>query len=408
MLLKSPKRLGALLLSIALCLTMLPATALAMDGVTTEVSASSSVTVGDFTVTGGVLDEDFSYNAENKRLTVLSSASLTISGDIRNGGDGSSNDIIYVPSGVSARVTMDGLSVGFLTDSIIQIAPGAELHLTIARSSEKENRFEITRDLPAIHNSGTLMIDGDGLLQVMNMGFDGGSAVIGGKAGESGGDIIINGGTFQLDSHGEESITFGAGKGGSGGSVTINGGMFRNGDYLSHTVYGVPVSQGHYVSLKQVDSDAWYLVSEDAPSSLAVTGADGSYTYENHVLTLHDGADVTVSTVNQSHDKIVVDSNATVSLTLDGVELVTDDSPVVVAAGSKLTLTINGENLVWSNSGSGAGIEVRGELVIHGEGQLSAIADSGWSAGIGARYEQTEPYHITIESGSITATGGAW
>ena len=404
------KRIGALVLSLALCLTMLPTGALAANDDTTEVSASSSVTVGGFTVTGGVQDVDFSYDTESKQLTVLSSTPLTISGDIRNGGDGSSNDIIYVPLGVSARVTLDGLSVDFLTDSIIQIEAGAEMHLTIAGSLDAGNDIMLQNDIPAIHNNGTLLIDGNGLLSVTSMFHEGGdSAAIGGAANESGGDIIINGGTFQLDSHGEESITFGAGKGGSGGSVTINGGMFRYGDYLSHTVYGVPVSQGHYVSLKQVDSEAWYLVSEDAPSSLAVTGADGSYTYENHVLKLHDGANVTVSTVNQSHDKIVVDSDATVSLTLDGVELVTDDSPVVVAAGSKLTLTINGENLVWSNSGSGAGIEVRGELVINGEGQLSAIADdSGWSAGIGARYEQTEPYHITIESGSITATGGAW
>ena len=96
------KRIGALVLSLALCLTMLPTGALAANDDTTEVSASSSVTVGGFTVTGGVQDVDFSYDTESKQLTVLSSTPLTISGDIRNGGDGSSNDIIYVPLGVSA------------------------------------------------------------------------------------------------------------------------------------------------------------------------------------------------------------------------------------------------------------------------------------------------------------------
>ena len=404
------KRIGALVLSLALCLTMLPTGALAANDDTTEVSTSSSVTVGDFTVTGGVQGEDFSYDTESKQLTILSSIPLTISGEIQpdfEDPENMNNDTLIVPENVTAYVTLEGLHAFFIFDPIIRIDTGAKMYLTIAGSLDAGNDIMLQNDIPAIHNNGTLLIDGNGLLSVTSMFHEGGdSAAIGGAANESGGSITINGGIYRLDSGGERTIAFGAGRNGTGGSVTINGGLFEAGDYENHTVYNVPVAEEHYVSLEQVDSVTWYRVSDHAPSAFTVTGDEDSYTYEDGVLTLHNNAEISVSTNGQSRDRIVVDSGATVSLTLNGVELVTNNSPIVVSSGSNVTLTVNNENLVWSYSGNGAGIEVQGNLILQGNGKLSAIADQN-SAGIGAKYGQSNPYHITIQSGNIEATAGS-
>ena len=76
-------------------------------------------------------------------------------------------------------------------------------------------------------------------------------------------------------------------------------------------------------------------------------GEEGTdYTYSDGVLTLLDGADVTVSSNGTTSDRIVVDGGENVdpaveaSLTLNGVDFKGTEAGILVKWGSSLTLTL--------------------------------------------------------------------
>ena len=124
-----------------------------------------------------------------------------------------------------------------------------------------------------------------------------------------------------------------------------------------------------------------------------VTG-NSSYSYANGVLTVNDGANITISMdsseTTPTSDRIVVAENATATITLAGVNIKGSDldsnqniaakSAIDLSNGSKLTidLSANTENTLaggdGSTDGSGApGIHVpdSASLIIQGEGSLT-------------------------------------
>ena len=124
-----------------------------------------------------------------------------------------------------------------------------------------------------------------------------------------------------------------------------------------------------------------------------VTG-NGSYAYNNGVLTVNDGANITISMASDAttptSDRIVVAENATATITIagvnikgsdcDGSQVIAAKSAIDLSNGSILTidLSANTENTLAGGNGitegSGApGIHVpdSASLIIRGEGNLS-------------------------------------
>lgn len=81
---------------------------------------------GNFTVTGGTWDMDYSY-ADNT-LTIKTNANLTISG--------TTTDRIVIADGITANVTIDGLNIDTTAGSAIDIGAGSTLNLTLSGSNK--------------------------------------------------------------------------------------------------------------------------------------------------------------------------------------------------------------------------------------------------------------------------------
>lgn len=153
-------------------------------------------------------------------------------------------------------------------------------------------------------------------------------------------------------------------------------------------------------------------------------GEEGTdYTYSDGVLTLLDGADVTVSSNGTTSDRIVVDGGENVdpaveaSLTLNGVDFKGTEAGILVKWGSSLTLTLEAgsynsfesERIVDTYSQENhAAIEIEHltSLTIQGTGQLLAKSEDG-AAAIGGASSYVATSEINITGGNIKAyTGG--
>ena len=158
---------------------------------------------------------------------------------------------------------------------------------------------------------------------------------------------------------------------------------------------------------------------------LEVTVNDGNtveqaYTYnsENHTLTVHNGANITVSGTTTT-DHIVVEGNATI--TLSGVDIQFSDGDadyssagetnagtcaLWIGDGAEVTLTLTGNNTLKSGAGrAGINVASTASLTINGKGTLN-VTGGNCAAGIGGGLWNNAG-DITIESGTINATGGS-
>ena len=166
--------------------------------------------------------------------------------------------------------------------------------------------------------------------------------------------------------------------------------------------------------------------------------SDNAYTYTNGVLTVGDGADITISMdsseTTPTSDRIVVAENATATITLagvnikgsdcDGSQVIAAKSAIDLSNGSILTidLSANTENTLAGGNGitegSGApGIHVpdSASLIIQGEGSLSVSGGTSSTAfcgvGIGGNASTTSAGEacgtvIIFASDNVTITAG--
>ncbi|MDO4547987.1 MAG: carbohydrate-binding domain-containing protein, partial [Clostridia bacterium] len=176
-----------------------------------------------------------------------------------------------------------------------------------------------------------------------------------------------------------------------------------------------------------------------------ITGVASSYSFSDGVLTVKDGADLTIANINPSvptNQRIVIESGANVKLTLGGVNIETSSGPALEIAENStgdVTITLAGgsvNTLISGNSDSaglqknGSGVNI-GKLEITGPGSLTAeggangagigggsggsgsnitiiggtvTAKSTNGAGIGGGYNGAESSNIQITGGTVTAT----
>lgn len=167
-----------------------------------------------------------------------------------------------------------------------------------------------------------------------------------------------------------------------------------------------------------------YRGEESATGSLCVEGESESYSYnsDRDVITVKNGANLTIksadgySSDNFSQTRIVVEANASVTLTLDGVYIdavkeVYGDSPIMLSDDStgNVSIILKGENVLIAGDYC-AGIQKNGDaenigtLTISGDGSLEATGGMN-GAGIGGGSNKAGS-NILIKGGTITAIGG--
>lgn len=178
------RRILAALLALALCLSLLPMSALAAE--------TTATTEGGLTVSGGTLNTDYTYG--DNTLTVLTNTALTVSGT-------TTTDQIVVNGGVTANLTLNGVSITFndgTADSghatednagtcALSLGKGSTLNLTLTGENTLQSGAE--RAGIFVPAGATLTIKGTGTLNVA-----------GGKlAAGIGGDLWNNAGTITIE-----------------------------------------------------------------------------------------------------------------------------------------------------------------------------------------------------------------
>jgi len=131
--------------------------------------------------------------------------------------------------------------------------------------------------------------------------------------------------------------------------------------------------------------------------------------WSDPVLTVRDGADMTVSGAVTNGRRIEVAAGARATLTLNGVSISmpngNSNSPLRLNAGANLTLTLAGgkSSLTARSGGTAAGLQAPAgtTLVIQGAGELNATS-GGHGAGIGGNDGQAGGV-ITINGGAVNA-----
>ena len=220
------KRLLSGLLSLALCLSLLPTAALAED--------SQSTIVGGFTVSGGTQGTDYSYS--NGVLTVNDGANITLSTS------GQTTDRIVVAQNATATITLAGVSItpqdGYTNYSAIDIPDGASLTIILQENTMNTltgGSSNVTHGAPGIHvpSGASLTIKGSGTLTVTGgsgRAANGGGTGIGGNASsgdtaaEACGTVIIYGGNITVTGGDANAGYGGAGIGGGNGGGSHAGG----------------------------------------------------------------------------------------------------------------------------------------------------------------------------------------
>ena len=201
-------------------------------------------TTGAFTVTDGTLGTDYTYDNNNKVLTINTGTAITIK---NTDPSTPTNDRIEVAEGVSANITLAGVNidVSSMSDTAaFKIADDSTGNVTITLADGSENTLKSGYGCAGLQkngegeNIGKLTIQGgtNGTGKLIATGGLNGAG-IGGGNGEGGGgngsNIEIKGGTVTATG-GLNGAGIGGGKTGSGSYITISGGTVEatvDGDY---------------------------------------------------------------------------------------------------------------------------------------------------------------------------------
>ena len=182
--------------------------------------AETSVTVGDFTLTGTGLVEGTDYSYSNNTLTILSDKAITISGT-------TTTDKIVIGDGntaINANVTLSGVTIDVSNSKFttaFMVNNGSTLNLTLADGTTNTLKSGMNCAGLWVDEGETLIIGGSGTLNA-----SGGlwSAGIGSNSDVDGGNITINSGRINAQGGSSGGAGIGGGNSSNGGNITINGG----------------------------------------------------------------------------------------------------------------------------------------------------------------------------------------
>ena len=142
------------------------------------------------------------------------------------------------------------------------------------------------------------------------------------------------------------------------------------------------------------------------------SGTDADHNCEwnssTYVLTVQDGANITVTGTVANWRRIIVVANATASITLNNVSISGLDgnsAAIGLNDNANLTLTITGDNTLTGFNAPGIYVPTGRTLTINGDGSLTANGGNN-AAGIGGYLSSPSGGSITITGGTITANGG--
>lgn len=148
--------------------------------------------------------------------------------------------------------------------------------------------------------------------------------------------------------------------------------------------------------------------------------SDGEISYSGRVITFNSGAankNYTISmkegTTSTSADKVVVNTNDTVNITINNINITSlSDSPFKIKGGSQVNLYLEKENTLQSSSRSYAGLQIQDSSSVtidktsNGESHVLNATGGNNASGIGTGENPATIDSINITGGTVNATGG--
>ena len=388
------QRILATLLALALCLSLLPMSALAAE--------TTATTEGGLTVSGGMAGTDYTY--EDNTLTIKTGKELTVFGT-------TTTDQIVVNGGVTANLTLNGVSITFndgmagsgdTTESnagtcALSLRDNATLNLTL----ESENTLQSGAGRAGIFvpAGAALTIDGEGTLNVTG----------GRLAAGIGGDLWHNAGTISIE-NGSINATGGSNAAAIGGGHANDGLNQQYGGFASISITGGTVNAETTGNATAIGTGVWSkqagtISIANSIVSATTDGTAGNCAAIGRGYTSNDAQAITVSitnsivtatnavgkgdsissggdsdvTINNSIVSVSAGSDSAGSPTLSGSYTVLENQSLNIPAGSTLTLA---EGVVLTNTGiivnsgtiTGDGsIQNDGTMYNIGEGKIDII-----------------------------------
>lgn len=324
--------------------------------------------VGGFIVSGGTLDEDYTYDEDSGTLTILTSTPLTISTYNPEAESYSTDDHIAIGENVEANLTFAYVSIRS-TESPVDVPAGASLTLTLAEGSgnwlsysadfsdrSKPDNAGIHvpegatltiqcgthgENCPGNETCGRLTVDANysRSLAAAIGGNGGWNTTDGEQNGEDAGTVTINGGHLAVQT-GMSATGIGGGSGssdgsgGAGGNVTINGGYVTGSSEYGNSEMiigggvkgygdGVQDGAGGTLTLNGGVLDHTGTRTADGASALALTVDGGQVqncTLSNGSYDLQSGriTDTTINNITSWNDAALASGDLTISgCTLD-------------------------------------------------------------------------------------------
>jgi len=180
------------------------------------------------------------------------------------------------------------------------------------------------------------------------------------------------------------------------GITLTNNGTAINRGIVNHDAgdYGSWLGNPYIVPTKNID------LSESNPSTIGI-----GWTYSSNIYTILDGADVTITGTGANQRSIVVDASATANIKLKdaAINIPNSYSPITLNSNANVTLTLEGENSLRAVSGYAVIANSNAALTITGTGRLVAV---GGIAGKLTMNGSAVVVASSISDGAPTLTGG--
>lgn len=382
----------------------------------TEVKAAGET--GDFTVTGGTLGTDYSYDSTSGVLTVNGGANLTIKNT--NPGTATGNRIVVAGN---ASITLSGVNIevsGGSSSCAFNIQTSASVNLTLSGENTLKNRYGGGLFVP---EGAALTIGGTAGKDSLTATSGSVGAGIGFGNYDSCGKITITGGSVKATGvmgiggwgdKGDQTVEIKGGEveansiGGGSTAVAISGGTVTTSENISSSGL-MTISSGTVKVGKNINSGTGAVtITGGTVTTGENIGGTGSVTVSGGTVDTHN---ITANTLAVTNGKVTAETGikggtlnvSGGTLTASGEnEKAAINSDVTISGGS---VTANGGSTaagIGGNNGeAGKNVTISGGMVIATGGTGNGLS----GAGIGGGNKEAGG-KVTISGGKVVAKGG--
>jgi uncharacterized repeat protein (TIGR02543 family) len=258
-----------------------------------------AATAGDFDITGGTLGTNYTYAANT--LTITADGTYTIS--MATPGTPTTTDRIVVQSGVTATITLNGVSIDMSETDYACAFNMAGATVTLRLTGDNTLKSGIRRAGLQVPSGSELTIAGNNTSSLNVTGGQGGAGIGGGIHDydiSNGGSITISGGTVTAQGY-TNGAGIGGGSGGANGSVTISGDntvVTATGGAFGAGIGGGNGGAGGTVT---ISSGRVTAVGGDYGAGIGSGGAGATHTAEGAAVTISGGTVIAESKIVSSN-----------------------------------------------------------------------------------------------------------